>query len=146
MPLYESFGRIAHISKIQEGQTKGGFHWRNLTLVLEMDGFQGSVVRQAYRVGTDALIDRVKEFSIGDKVTVSWSFYSREYDDRWYNSVDLVRISAYEGRKKEETKDTQEEQPKAETIQRPKAETKSRVEKVLSGEVSGDGHEDDLPF
>lgn len=128
------------MTEVQEGVSKNGYHWRNMTLVIEMDGFQGSVVRQAFQVAGDT-VDQVLGFKIGDKVTVKWSMYAREWEGKWYNSVNLAGIAPFE---KKETP-VQEETSIKVSEERKKA-AREKVEQVLNGEISGDGHEDDLPF
>lgn len=140
MALYESYGKISEMTEVQEGVSKNGYHWRNMTLVIEMDGFQGAVVRQAYQVSGES-VDQVLGFKTGDKVTVKWSMYAREWEGKWYNSVNLVSIAPYE---KKETHITEKTSLKV-SDERKKA-AREKVEQVLNGEISGDGHEDDLPF
>ena len=62
-----------------------------MTIVLEIPGFQGSVTKQAFQVSGDSVKD-VLLHNIGDLVEVSWIMYAREWNGKWYNNVDLVKI------------------------------------------------------
>lgn len=93
MALYRSQGRISEISEVETGTSKNGYEWQRCTLILEIPGYQGSITKQVYRVSGDE-VDKVLQFSIGDKVQVAWSMYAREWNDRWYNNIDLVEIKS----------------------------------------------------
>lgn len=67
-----------------------------MTIMIDVPGFQGSITKTAFQVGTDR-IDDVAKFNLGDKVEIGWSIYAREYNGRWYNNVDLVSIKAQDG-------------------------------------------------
>lgn len=56
-----------------------------------MPGFQGAIYKINLSV-SGAKVDDVLKFKVGDKVDVSWSIYAREYNGKWYNQVDLVKI------------------------------------------------------
>lgn len=95
MALYQSRGRISDMSEVQSGTSKNGYQWQRMTIILEIPGFQGSVIKQCFQVSGDDVND-VLLFSIGDKVEVSWSMYAREWNGKWYNNVDLVKIKSLE--------------------------------------------------
>ena len=97
MALYQSRGRISDMSEVQSGTSKNGYQWQRMTIVLEIPGFQGSVTKQCFQVSGDDVND-VLLFSIGDKVEVSWSMYAREWNGKWYNNVNLVKIKHQETR------------------------------------------------
>ena len=100
MALYQSRGRISDMSEVQSGTSKNGYQWQRMTLTLEIPGFQGSVIKQVFQVTGDDVND-VLLFSIGDKVEVSWSMYAREWNGKWYNNVDLVKIKSQEESKQD---------------------------------------------
>ena len=88
------------MSEVQSGVSKNGYQWQRMTITLEIPGFQGSVIKQVFQVTGDDVND-VLLFSIGDKVEVSWSMYAREWNGKWYNNVDLVKIKSQEESKQD---------------------------------------------
>ena len=93
MALYYSKGTISHMSEITSGTSTSGRDWARMTIMIDIPGYQGSISKLAFQVGTDRISD-VQEFKIGDKVEIGWSIYAREYNGRWYNNVDLVNIKS----------------------------------------------------
>ena len=91
MALYNSCGRISEMSEVQSGTSRNGYEWQKMTIVLEIPGFQGAVTKQAFQVSGDSVKD-VLLHNIGDLVEVSWIMYAREWNGKWYNNVDLVKI------------------------------------------------------
>ena len=97
MALYSTKGIISGISEVKYGEGKNGTRWQRTTLTLDVPGYQGSVTKQIYQVFGD-LVDEVTKFHVGDRVEVSWSMYAREWNGKWYNNVDLVKITSQETR------------------------------------------------
>lgn len=95
MALYISKGTISDMSEVQSGTSRNGNPWQRMTITLEIPGFQGSVTKQVFQVFGDDVED-VLLYSIGDKVEISWSMYAREWNGKWYNNVDLVKIKYQE--------------------------------------------------
>lgn len=93
MALYYSKGTISHMSEIKSGTSTSGRDWARMTIMIDIPGYQGSISKLSFQVGTDRISD-VQEFKVGDKVEIGWSIYAREYNGRWYNNVDLVKIKA----------------------------------------------------
>ena len=93
MALYYSKGTISHMSEITSGKSTSGRDWARMTIMIDIPGYQGSISKLAFQVGTDRISD-VQEFKVGDKVEIGWSIYAREYKGRWYNNVDLVNIKS----------------------------------------------------
>ena len=93
MALYYSKGTISHMSEITSGISTSGRDWARMTIMIDIPGYQGSISKLAFQVGTDRISD-VQEFKVGDKVEIGWSIYAREYNGRWYNNVDLVNIKS----------------------------------------------------
>lgn len=91
MALYYSKGTISHMSEIKSGTSTSGRDWARMTIMIDIPGYQGSISKLSFQVGTDRISD-VQEFKVGDKVEIGWSIYAREYNGRWYNNVDLVNI------------------------------------------------------
>lgn len=93
MALYYSKGTISHMSEITSGTSSSGRDWARMTIMIDIPGYQGSISKLSFQVGTDR-ISNVQEFKVGDKVEIGWSIYAREYKGRWYNNVDLVNIKS----------------------------------------------------
>ena len=93
MALYYSKGIISHMSEIKCGTSTSGRDWARMTIMIDIPGYQGSISKLSFQVGTDRISD-VQEFKVGDKVEIGWSIYAREYNGRWYNNVDLVNIKS----------------------------------------------------
>ena len=93
MALYYSKGTISHMSEITSGTSTSGRDWARMTIMIDIPGYQGSISKLAFQVGTDRISD-VQEFKVGDKVEIGWSIYAREYKGRWYNNVELVNIKS----------------------------------------------------
>ena len=100
MALFYQKGTISDMSEVQSGTSKNGYEWQRMTLTLEIPGFQGSVTKQVFQVSGDDVND-VLLYNIGDKVEVSWSMYAREWNGKWYNNVDLVKIKSQEETKQD---------------------------------------------
>ena len=106
-----------------------------MTIVLEIPGFQGSVFKQAFQVNGDSVND-VLLYSIGEKVEISWSMYAREWNGKWYNNVDLVKIKYQEG-----------EQPKPQqAAPAPAPQPKQGKMDFSQEQLDPDANPDDLPF
>lgn len=121
MALYQSRGTISEMSEVQSGTGKNGYQWQRMSIVLDIPGFQGAVTKQCVEVRGDDIKD-VLLFSIGDEVEVTWTMYAREWNGRWFNNVELVKISGVGD----------------ERTQRPAPES--------GDELDPESHEDDLPF
>ena len=81
------------MSEITSGTSTSGRDWARMTIMIDIPGYQGSISKLSFQVGTDRISD-VQEFKVGDKVEIGWSIYAREYNGRWYNNVDLVNIKS----------------------------------------------------
>lgn len=98
MALYHSKGRISEMSEVQSGTSKSGYEWQRMTLVLDISGYQGAVIKQAFQVTGDDVKD-VLLLSIGDLVDVSFAIYARNWNGKWFNNVELVKINSLEEEK-----------------------------------------------
>lgn len=101
MAIYQSRGRISDMSEVQSGKTQSGNEWQRMTLILDTPGFQGAVYKMVFQVSGDHVKD-VLLFKRGDKVEISFSIYAREWNGRWYNNVDLVKIKSLDEQKQED--------------------------------------------
>lgn len=93
MALYQSKGTISEMSEVQSGTSQNGYQWQRMTIILDIPGFQGSIIKQAFQVTGDD-VNEVLLYNIGDRVEVSWSLYARNWNGKWYNNVDLVKIKS----------------------------------------------------
>lgn len=104
------------MSEVTTGTSKNGREWARMSIMLDIPGFQGSITKVIFQVGTDR-VDNVLEYKVGDKVEIGWSIYAREWNDKWYNNVDLVNIKSADAPKaiplpaKEETAPAAELEP-----------------------------------
>lgn len=89
------------MSEVQSGKSKSGYEWQRMTLVLDIPGYQGAVIKQAFSVTGDD-VKEVLLLSIGDQVEVSFTIYARNWNGKWYNNVELVKINSLEEEKPEE--------------------------------------------
>lgn len=81
------------MSEVTSGTSTSGRDWARMTIMIDIPGFQGSISKLSFQVGTDRISD-VQEFKVGDKVEIGWSIYAREWKGKWYNNVDLVNIKS----------------------------------------------------
>ena len=95
MALFYQKGTISDFSEVQQGTTQSGKEWQRMNLILDTPGFQGSVYKMVFQVSGEK-VKEVLLYSRGDKVEVGFSMYAREWNGKWYNNVDLVKISHLE--------------------------------------------------
>lgn len=102
------------MSEITSGKSQSGRDWARMTIMLDIPGFQGSITKITFQVGTDR-IDDVQDFKVGDKVEVGWSIYAREFNGKWFNNVDLVNIKS-QGQQQTEQKPAPAAAPQTEDL------------------------------
>lgn len=93
MAIFYSKGTISHMSEVTSGRSQSGRDWARMTIMIDIPGYQGSISKISFQVGTDR-IDDVCAFKVGDRVEIGWTIYAREYNGKWYNNVDLVNIKS----------------------------------------------------
>lgn len=76
---------------IASGQTTTGSTWKRMTIVMEIPGFSGSLKRVALSVSGD-LVDTISQYPLKTSATVTYSVSAREWKEKWYNNVDLIRF------------------------------------------------------
>ena len=101
MALFYQKGTISDFSEVQQGTTQSGKEWQRMNLILDTPGFQGSVYKMVFQVSGEK-VKEVLLYSRGDKVEVGFSMYAREWNGKWYNNVDLVKIAPLETEKQEQ--------------------------------------------
>ena len=92
MAIFYSKGKVSHISEVKSGTSQSGFTWRNLDLIIEVPGSQGSVIKQIFRVNGDR-VDDVLRYKVGDSVQVGFILYAREWNGKVFSNVELVNIT-----------------------------------------------------
>jgi len=92
-------GEIVKILEVEKGTTKAGKDWQKLTFVINNGNqYNPEVAFQIFG------IDKVEKFNkfnkVGSKVDVSFNVSSREFNGKYYNSLDAWKVF-----KAEETKE-----------------------------------------
>lgn len=96
MALFYVKGTLSEMSEIKSGVSQvSGKQWANMTILLEIPGYQGTTYKMLFNVSGDRIND-VQEHKIGDKVEIGCSIYAREWNDKWYNTIDLINIKPLE--------------------------------------------------
>lgn len=124
------------MSDIVTGVSKSGNKWARMSVTLDIPGYQGTITKQVFQVFGDDL-DDVMKFKVGDRVTIGWSMYAREWNGRWYNNVDLVKINS-----QDDEADLALPAPKAKA----EAKAEAKPETYSADDLNPELHEDDLPW
>ena len=95
MALNRVKGIISHMGEIQQGTSQNGYDWARQVVVIESPSFNGSFIKIAL-TAQNQRVDDLMNYQIGDKVEVGYSVTAREYNGKWYNSIDLVNIKPME--------------------------------------------------
>ena len=88
-------GTISHKGELQQGTSQNGYDWARQMVVIETPSYNGSFTKIAL-TAQNQRVDDLMNYQIGDKVEVGYSVTAREYNGKWYNSVDLVNIKFME--------------------------------------------------
>lgn len=91
MAIIYTKGTLSEMSEVKSGVSQSGKQWANMSFILDVPGYQGSITKMAINVSGDRIND-IKEHKIGDQVEVGWVIYARQWNGKWYNSVDLINI------------------------------------------------------
>ena len=79
-------GTIKKILDLEQGTSKSGKEWQKQSFVIEQNTeYNKDVVVNAF--GVDK-INQLNKFSEGDTIDVMCNVYSREYNGRYYTSLD----------------------------------------------------------
>ena len=125
-------GTIYSIGEIEDITTKSGRTMSKQQVVVEF--VDNTYLRRvAMYAVTDGAIDAIARMEVGDQVDVVYSVSSREWKDRWYTDVTLLRIDDLRDAYTRMHPQQQQEQQPA-----PKAEAKK--------EAAQPEGMDDLPF
>ena len=89
-------GKIIAVLPTRSGTSAKGTQWSSQTSVIE--------THEQYpkRVAFDVLGDKIKEFNlqVGEEVTVSFDINAREFNGKWFNSVNawhVTRVDSQQG-------------------------------------------------
>ena len=89
-------GKIIAVLPTRSGTSAKGTQWSSQTSVIE--------THEQYpkRVALDVLGDKIKEFNlqVGEEVTVSFDINAREFNGKWFNSVNawhVTRVDSQQG-------------------------------------------------
>lgn len=81
-------GKIIAVLPTRSGTSARGTQWSSQTAVIE--------THEQYpkRVAFDVLDDKITEFNlqVGEEVTVSFDINAREYNGKWWNSVNAWQV------------------------------------------------------
>ena len=87
-------GKIIAVLPTRSGTSARGTQWSSQTAVIETH------VQYPKRVAFDVLGDKITEFNlqVGEEVTVSFDINAREYNEKWWNSVNAWQVVRQGGR------------------------------------------------
>ena len=84
-------GIISHKSEIQQGTSQSGYDWARQIVVLDVASYNNTFSKIAL-TAQNQRVDDLMNYQIGDRVEVGYSVTAREYQERWFNNVDLISI------------------------------------------------------
>lgn len=91
--MAEITGKIIAVLPTKSGTSARGTQWSSQTSVIE--------THEQYpkRVAFDVLGDKITEFNlhVGEEVTVSFDINAREYNGKWWNSVNAWKVVRHVG-------------------------------------------------
>lgn len=91
MALIKEIGTIMFKSEVTSGISTNGYSWQRQTVVVEFPDYQGTFRKVALQANKERVED-LKGLAVGEKVEVTYKVSAREWDGKWYNSVDIIRI------------------------------------------------------
>jgi len=84
-------GKITAINAVENGTSKAGKEWQKQNFVINTgDKFNPEVCFQVF--GAEKCENLTKYNNVGDDVEVSFNVSSREYNGKWYNSLDAWMV------------------------------------------------------
>ena len=131
MAIYKTQGTVHHIDEVETINARNGQTYRKQSIVLEETDDRGRTDHVQLRAFGEA-VEETEDLREGEAVSVTFAISAREYNGRWYNDLNIIHVRR--------TAPVQEEKEQR------KAAVREKAQAVLDGTVSGEGHEDDLPF
>lgn len=98
MALYQATGKIILVELTAKGVSQKGNEWHRVTLVIESEGYQGTINRQAFTAIGDWADNLLQNYGEGMEVDVFFSVNSREYNGKWYTDVNVARVNLVSAR------------------------------------------------
>jgi len=128
-------GNLKQKLQLQSGQSARGA-WEKQEFILEFP--DGNYTSEAcFTAWGHEKVQQLDKYSVGDKVKVSFNLKSREYNGRWYNDLQIWRISPAS---QDGTAPAQAAAPAAAPVQGFEAPAPTL------NDMPADNPEDDLPF
>lgn len=81
-------GKLVAVLQQQTGEGKNG-QWTRQDFIIETDE---KYPKKVCLTAKDGTIDALEQFSIDDKITVSFRLESREYNSKWYTNATAYEI------------------------------------------------------
>jgi len=84
-------GQVVAILPLESGITKAGKDWQKLTIVIEFS--EGNYQKKlALSATKEELIKTLKNLKQGDSITASINLESREFNGKWFNSINVWKV------------------------------------------------------
>jgi hypothetical protein len=84
-------GQVVAILPLESGITKAGKDWQKLTIVIEFN--EGNYQKKlALSASKEELIQTLQNLKQGDLITASINLESREFNGKWFNSVNVWKV------------------------------------------------------
>ena len=84
-------GQVVAILPLESGITKAGKDWQKLTIVIEF--YEGNYQKKLALSATKSeLIQTLQNLKQGDSITASINLESREFNGKWFNSVNVWKV------------------------------------------------------
>jgi hypothetical protein len=84
-------GTLVAILPLESGITKAGKDWQKLTIVIEFS--EGNYQKKlALSASKEELIQTLQNLKQGDSITASINLESREFNGKWFNSVNVWKV------------------------------------------------------
>jgi hypothetical protein len=84
-------GQVVAILPLESGITKSGKDWQKLTIVIEFN--EGNYQKKLALSATKSeLIQTLQNLKQGDSITASINLESREFNGKWFNSVNVWKV------------------------------------------------------
>jgi hypothetical protein len=82
---------LVAILPLESGITKAGKDWQKLTIVIEFS--EGNYQKKlALSASKEELIQTLQNLKQGDSITASINLESREFNGKWFNSVNVWKV------------------------------------------------------
>ena len=131
MAIYKTQGTVHQVDEVETINARNGQTYRKQSIVLEETDDRGRTDYVQLRAFGEA-VEETEDLREGEAVSVTFAITAREYNGRWYNDLNIIHVRR--------TAPVQEEKEQR------RAAVRAKAQAILDGTVSGEGHEDDLPF